>query len=473
MRIAVIGSGISGISAAWLLSPANEVDVYEAEGRLGGHSCTLDVTPSDLTFPVDTGFMVFNRRTYPNLIRFFDHLGMQANDADMSFSVQVPAENIEWSGTNLNTVFAQRKNIVNPKFLLMIADILKLSRNAQRLLDDPTVLPLTLGQLLEREGFSTGFTDWYLIPMGDAIWSTPPGEMLDYPAATFLRFCNNHGLLTVTGKPQWLSLVGGARAYVEEAAKAFSGTVHLGEPVERIERSGRCVVVHTARRSERYDAVVMACHPPQSLEMLASEATEEERDVLHAFEYWPNDIVLHTDTSFMPKSRRAWASWNWFSETSDMEKSSLVLTYQVNTLQPIPAEAPTVMETLNRDREPAAGTLLAHQVFDHPMYNAGAIAAQSRVPALQGVGGVWYAGAWTRYGFHEDGMLSGVRVAEALGATVPWGDELDETRTRMKPGAPVPMLGQTRRLSENERTPETPLGLPRAAAVGGTGEQPA
>ncbi len=196
--------------------------------------------------------------------------------------------------------------------------------------------------------------------------------------------------------------------------------------------------------------------------------------MLSAFQYWPNDIVLHTDTSFMPKSPRAWASWNWFSETSDMEKSSLVLTYQCNTLQPGAAECDvTVMETLNRDREPAEGTLLAHQVFDHPMYNSEAIAAQSRVPSLQGVGGVWYAGAWTRYGFHEDGMLSGVRVAEALGATIPWGDELDETRTQIRPGAPVPMLGQNRKLSENERTARGPGRT--AAGRGGrrSGEQPA
>ncbi len=471
MRIAVVGSGISGISSAWLLSPAHEVDVYEAEDRLGGHSYTLDVTTTnDTTFPVDTGFMVFNRRTYPNLIRFFERLGMKANDADMSFSVQVPNEDIEWSGHNLNSVFAQRKNLVNPRFLRMVSDILKLSRNAQRLLDDPTVLPLTLGQLLEREGFSDSFTDWYLIPMGDAIWSTPPGDMLEYPAATYLRFCNNHGLLTVTGKPQWLSLVGGARAYVEQASQAFSGEVHLSEPVERVQRHGTGVIVHTANRSERYDAVILACHPPQSLQMLGADATEEEREVLSAFDYWPNDVVVHQDTSFMPKNRRAWASWNWFSETTDMEKSNLVLTYQINTLQPVPAEAPTVMETLNRDREPAEGTLLAHLVFDHPMYNAGAIAAQSRVPSLQGASGVWYAGAWTRYGFHEDGMLSGVRVAEALGAVVPWGDELDDTRTQMKPGAPVPMLGQVRKLSQNERTPEVPLDLPRAAAVGDAAE---
>jgi predicted NAD/FAD-binding protein len=417
--------------------------------------------------------MVFNRRTYPNLLRFFEHLGVDWWDNDMAFSVQVPNENIEWAGHNLNSVFAQRKNLLNPKFLRMIADILKLSRDADRLLDDPSVDELTLGQLLEREGFSAGFTDWYLIPMGDAIWSTPPGDMLDYPAGTYLRFCNNHGLLTVSGKPQWLSLVGGARGYVDEAAKAFSGEVYLGEPVERIDRDSTGVTVTTAARSQRYDAVVVATHPPQSLEMLGEGATDEEREVLGAFKYWPNDVVIHSDTSFMPHSSRAWESWNWFSETVDMEKSNLVLTYQLNTLQPGPRNAPTVMETLNRDREPAEGTLLAHLVFDHPMYNGAALAAQARVPAIQGTGNVWYAGAWTRYGFHEDGILSGVRVAEALGATLPWGAELDETRTRMRPGARVPMLGQTRKLSDNELTPEVPLGLPRAAAVGDAGEQPA
>jgi len=464
VRIAVIGSGISGVSAAWLLSRVHEVDLYEAEQRLGGHTCTLDLAANGASFVADAGFMVFNRRTYPNLIRFFEQLGVEAHDADMSFSVQVADEDIEWSGTNLNTVFAQRKNIANPKFLRMLTDVLRFSKDADRLLADPTTAELTLGQLLAREGYSDGFTDWYLIPMGDAIWSTPPGDMLDYPAHTFLRFCDNHGLLHILGKPQWLSVKGGSRTYIDAAIAALSGDLFVGEPVVHVERGATGATVTTPLRSRTYDAVVLATHPPQAREILGDAMSPIEREVLSAFDFWPNDVVIHTDTSFLPRSRRAWASWNWFAESGDISKAMLMLTYQINSLQDLPAGTPVVMETLNRHHEPADGTLLAHLSFDHPMYSAHAIAAQKRLPELQGVERVYFAGAWTRYGFHEDGLLSGVRVAEALGATVPWGDQLDESRTRVRPGVPVPMLGQTRKLLPTEQGELTPQGRVAAAA---------
>lgn len=453
MRVAVVGAGIGGISTAWLLSPTRDVDVYEAEPQLGGHTRTIDVDCGAGPFPIDTGFMVFNRRTYPNLTRFFEHLGLDATDADMSFSVQVRDAGIEWSGTSLNSLFAQRRNITNPKFLRMITDVLRLSREADRLLADPTVADLTLGGLLKREGYSDSFTDWYLIPMGDAIWSTPPGDMLDYPALTFLRFCDNHGLLHVMAKPQWLSLRRGARRYVQAAARSFSGEVFDGEPVERVERTADGVRVGTATRSRDYDAVVFATHPPETRAILGDAMTPAERQVLSAFDYWPNDVVIHTDESFMPQKRQAWASWNWYSGSSDTTKAMLMLTYRINSLQELPQGTPTVMETLNRDREPVAGSVLAELSFMHPMYSHQAVAAQGKVPDIQGVDRMWYAGAWTRHGFHEDGMLSGVRVSEALGAALPWGEELDSTRTRVRIGAPVPMLGQTRKLYDTEYPP--------------------
>lgn len=450
MKIAVVGSGIGGTASAWLLSPIHAVDLYEASDRLGGHTCTLEVDTGSGPFPVDTGFMVFNRRTYPNLTRFLERLGIDAFDADMSFSVQVRDEGIEWAGDSLNRVFAQRKNIANPRFLRMLGDIVRFSRDADRLLNDPTVAELTLGQLVQREGYGQSFSDWYLIPMGDAIWSTPPGKMLDYPALTFLRFCDNHGLLHITGQPQWLSIRGGARRYLEAAGRSFSGEVHTGEPVERVERTAAGVRVHTPNRTRDYDVVVLATHPPQTREVLGDEMTAEERAVLGPFDYWPNDIVLHTDESFMPKSRRAWASWNWYSATSDMTKAMLMLTYRLNTLQALPADAPTVMVTLNRNRDPGTGSVLAELVFDHPMYSAEAVAAQQRLPRIQGADRVWYAGAWTRYGFHENGILSAVRVAESLGVAPPWAEDLDASRTRVRAGAPVPMLGQTRALFPSE-----------------------
>ena len=453
MKIAIVGGGIGGISTAWLLSPTHDVDVFEAEPQLGGHTRTIDVDCGRGPFPIDTGFQVFNRRTYPNLTRFLEHLGIDAVDADMSFSVQVRDAGIEWSGTSLDTVFAQRKNIANPRFLRMLTDVLRLSHDADRLMADPTVAELTVGQLMIREGFSSEFTDWYLIPMGDAIWSMPPGDMLDYPASTFLRFCDNHGLLHILGKPMWLSVPGGARRYVEAAARTFSGEVFEGEPVESVTRTATGVSVSTANRTREFDAVVLATHPPQTAEILGDGMTEPERGVLTKFKYWPNDVVIHTDESFMPHSLRAWASWNWYSESSDMTKAMLMLTYRMNSLQQVPPGTPTVMETLNRDRQPAEGSVLAELSFQHPMYSHAAIAAQEGVPAIQGVDRIWYAGAWTRYGFHEDGLLSGVRVAEALGASVPWGDQLDASRTRVKRSAPVPMLGQTRRLFPSETAP--------------------
>ncbi|MHB9002563.1 MAG: NAD(P)/FAD-dependent oxidoreductase [Coriobacteriia bacterium] len=460
MKLAVIGAGIGGISCAWLLSPMHQVDIFEAEDRLGGHTLTIDVDTGAGPFPVDTGFQVFNRRTYPNLTRFFEHLGIEASDADMSFSVQVRDAEIEWSGTNLDTVFAQRKNLANPKFLRMLADVLRLSRDADKLLADPSVAYLTLGELMKREGYSDAFTDWYLIPMGDAIWSTPPGDMLDYPALTFLRFCDNHGLLHVTGKPMWLSVRGGARRYVETALRSLSGEVFAGTPVERVERTADGVRVHSAVGVRDYDAAIFATHPPETRAILGDAMAPLEGEILGAFDYWDNDVVVHTDESFMPTARRAWASWNWYSESSDITKSMLMLTYLINTLQELPPGTPTVMETLNRDREPARGTLLRELTFQHPMHSRDAVAAQARLGEIQGVDRLWFAGAWTRYGFHEDGILSGVRVAEALGATVPWGDELDDTRTRVKHGAPVPMLGQTRKLLPGE-------------AVAMAGEEPA
>ncbi len=431
MRVAIIGSGIGGISTAWLLSPHHEVDVYESEPRLGGHTHTIDLEVAGHPFRADSGFMVFNERTYPNLIRFFRHLGVEWIEADMSFSVQVRDEGVEWSGTNLDTVFAQRSNLANPAFLRMLAEVVRFSLAADRLLLDPATAELTLGELLQRDGYGRGFTDWYLIPMGSAIWSTPPGDMLDYPALTFLRFCDNHGLLHISGKPQWLSVKGGSRSYIEAAAPSFSGQTHVAEPVTRVTRTDAGVVVETAKRTETYDAVVMACHPPQTREILGETMTDDERSVLGAFDYYPNDIVIHSDESFLPTSKRAWASWNWFSQGSDLDKASLVLTYRLNSLQDIPADTPTVMETLNRDHDPAPGTVLAELSFDHPMYTGEAIAAQSRLGQIQGADRIWYAGAWTRYGFHEDGMLSGVRIADAMGVPIPWADELDETRTRV------------------------------------------
>jgi uncharacterized protein len=429
VRIAVIGSGISGMGAAWLLSPTHEVDVFEAEDRLGGHAHTHDVDLGGTTVAADTGFMVYNERTYPNLIRFFERLGIAHKESDMSFSVHCPGEGIEWAGKNLDSIFAQRTNLASPAFLRMLVDIVRFSGMAERLLDDETIDPLTLGELLAREGLGKGFTDWYLIPMGSAIWSTPPDQMLGFPAKTFLRFCDNHGLLHISGKPQWRSVVGGSRTYVDAVAKAVSGEVRVSAPAQRVERRSDGVIVQWPDGEERYDAVVIASHADQTLAMLA-DPSDAEREVLGAFGVSPNDTVLHTDTSFLPSHERTHASWNYYSETADMRQGGLSLTYYLNRLQPLGVDDPLLV-TLNPVREPDPGKIIRRISYTHPLFSASAVAAQGRLGDIQGVQRTWFTGAWQRYGFHEDGLLSAVRVAEAMGAELPWGDELDPTRTQV------------------------------------------
>ena len=431
VRIAVVGAGIAGVGAAWLLSPENTVDVYEAAPTLGGHAATIDVTVGGSTFPADAGFQVFNTRTYPNLIRFFDVLGIEWLETDMSFSVQVASENVEWSGTSLNTVFAQRGNIVNPRFLSMLADIVRFSLDADRLLADPTIDDITLAELVEREGYSATFADWYLIPMGSAIWSTPPDMLRGYPAGTFLRFCNNHGLLHITGKPMWRSVINGSRTYVEAAARDFSGEVFADEPVRSIERiEGGGVSVATDNRALVYDAVVLATHAPDSLAMLA-DASPLEREILGAFTFQCNEIALHTDESFMPSLAPGVGVVELVrrDDRRDKDRCSCSPTGSTTCSRCRTARLRSSRRS-TRHKPYAEGSVLERVDFEHPLFSAEAVAAQKRLAEIQGAGGVWYAGAWQRYGFHEDGLLSAVRVAEALGATLPWGDELDESRTR-------------------------------------------
>ncbi|MFU8890595.1 MAG: NAD(P)/FAD-dependent oxidoreductase [Anaerosomatales bacterium] len=429
MRIGVVGSGISGTGAAWLLSPVHEVDLFEADDRLGGHAHTHDVLLGGRIVPADTGFMVYNERTYPNLIRFFERLGIEHSSSDMSFSVQCPGEGIEWAGKGLDSVFAQRSNLASPAFLRMLVDIVRFSGMAERLLADDSLDSLTLGELLHREGLGKGFTDWYLIPMGSAIWSTPPGQMLGFPAKSFLRFCDNHGLLHITGKPQWRSVVGGSRTYVAEAARSISGTTRVSAPVERIERRPEGVVVQWPGGEELYDAVVIASHADQALGMLA-DPSDAEREILGAFGASPNDTVLHTDTSFLPSLERTHASWNYYSEAAEMTAGGLSLTYYLNRLQPLGVETPLLV-TLNPVREPDPEHVIARIAYTHPLFSADAMAAQGRLAEIQGRRGTWFTGAWQRYGFHEDGLLSAVRVAEAIGAGLPWADELDASRTQV------------------------------------------
>jgi uncharacterized protein len=405
MRIAVVGSGISGLAAAWLLSRRHAVTLFEAQARLGGHTNTMDMSFAGRTFPVDTGFLVFNRATYPNLVRLFGELGVATAPSEMSFSLALQSPAIEWAGTSLDTLFAQRSNLLRPAFLRMLRDVLRFNREA----------PLsrgagTLGEFLSTGRYGAEFRDWYLLPMAAAIWSCPTRAMLEYPFASFARFFRNHGLLQLANRPQWYTVPGGARQYVEKIARGLHD-VRLRTPVRELRRGNAQAWVN----GESFDAVVLACHSDQSLALLGAGASPEERAVLSSIPYQRNRAVLHTDAALLPRNRRIWSAWNYTAGADTPEGRPVSVHYLLNKLQPLPVAQPVIV-SLNPHREPAARAVIAEIDYEHPVFGAGADRAQARLPAIQGARGTWYCGAWTRHGFHEDGLVSALEVARALGA---------------------------------------------------------
>lgn len=425
-RVAVVGSGISGLSAAWQLADAAQVTLFEADGYFGGHAHTVDVTLDGITHGVDTGFLVFNHATYPNLVRLFADLQVEIAASEMSFSVQVPRDDgrsgLEWSGCNLDTVFAQRRNLVNPRFLGMLRDLVRFNRVTSAIAerDEEASLQQPIGDFLAERGFSTAFRDWYLLPMLGCIWSCPTDQMLRFPVATMIRFCHNHGLIRVTDRPQWHTVRGGSREYVRRMLARIPDA-RLNTPVRAVRRVPRDtasagVWIDTDAGSERFDEVILAGHSDQSLALLGAQASADERAVLGAIGYHRNRAVLHTDATLLPRRPKAWAAWNYERATAlAQEQSAVCLHYLINRLQPLPWTQPVVV-SLNPTREPAAATVLGEFDYAHPVFDAAAIAAQARVPQIQGQAHVWFAGAWTRYGFHEDGLRSGLAMAEALRA---------------------------------------------------------
>jgi predicted NAD/FAD-binding protein len=422
-RIAVIGSGISGLSVAHGLAGLAQVTLFEAGDYFGGHTHTVDVqvpTPQGLVrHGVDTGFLVFNERTYPNLIRLFKDLQVETAGSDMSFSVKVPQANLEWNGSNLNTVFAQRRNLARPAFYKMLTEVLRFNRLCTSLALAPSdeALEQSIGDFLQAHGFSSTFRDWYFLPMMGCIWSCPTAQMLQFPVHTMVRFCHNHGLIQVANRPRWYTVVGGAKHYVEKMLRLIPDA-RLNTPVRRITRlTGETatggVVVSTDAASERFDEVVLACHSDQALALL-TDPTAAEREVLGAIRYHRNRAVLHTDTRVLPTRKLAWAAWNYErATTTSQEEASVCLHYLINKLQPLPFQTPVVV-SLNPVTEPRAESIQGEYDYAHPVFDAAAVAAQERVPLLQGHGGVWFCGAWTRYGFHEDGLMSGLAVLEGL-----------------------------------------------------------
>lgn len=410
LDIAVVGAGISGMSCAWLLSQRHRVTLYERGVRLGGHTNTIDVGAQG----VDTGFIVYNEATYPNLTALFDHLGVATQPSEMSFAVSLDRGRLEYAGTDLNGLFAQRSNLLRPRFLSMLRDLLRFYREAPGKLAG--LETLSLGAFLDRDGYGQAFRDDHLLPMAAAIWSAPSKTLLDFPAASFVRFCDNHGLLKVSKRPLWRTVTGGSGTYIPQLVAPFLDRVRIGERCHVAREDLRVRVCSGSAESRWFDHVVIATHADQALALLG-ETTARERSVLGAFRYSRNRAVLHKDARLMPRRRGAWSSWNYLGQSGG-DTDALCVTYWMNRLQRLP-EKTDYFVTLNPTRDPA--DVLHEETYEHPVFDLGALAAQKRLWSLQGHGNVWFCGAHFGAGFHEDGLQSGLAVAEVLGGVRrPW-----------------------------------------------------
>ena len=412
MRIAIIGSGIAGLTCAYLLSRQHEVTVFEAADWIGGHTHTVTVTQGDRRYAVDTGFIVFNDWTYPHFIRLLDQLKVTSKPTQMSFSVHDPLSGFEYNGHTLASLFARRRNALSPGFWGMLRDILRFNRQAladldQQRIDEGT----TLGGYLQAQGYGQRFIQHYIVPMGSAIWSMSRADMFAFPLQFFVRFCRNHGLLSVSQRPQWRVIEGGSQRYVEPLCRPFAKRIRLNCPVRRVSRDDGGVTLLSASGPERFDAVVFACHSDQALALLETPSADE-RAVLGAIAYANNDVVLHTDTRLLPRRRRAWASWNY--RLGGPEQAPAALTYDMNLLQGIEAQE-TFCVSLNQTPLINPAQILARFDYAHPQYSIAALAAQARQGELQGRRHSYFCGAYWGNGFHEDGVLSALKVAEHFG----------------------------------------------------------
>jgi uncharacterized protein len=423
LDIAVIGSGISGLSAAWLLSQRHRVTIYEREARLGGHTNTVDVDCGGRNVPVDTGFIVYNTRNYPNLTALFAHLGVKSEDTNMSFGVSVDRGRLEYNAGTWSGLAAQPAALLRPRYWGMLKDCLRFFRTAHALLESGDTAT-TLGAWLAREGYGPGFIEDHLLPMGAAIWSVPVRDMLQFPAHSFVQFFANHGLLELFDRPRWRTVTGGSREYLNRLMAEAQPAVVLSARVTDVRTLGAGVVVTDARgATRRFDRVVIAAHADQALAMLG-EATRDERRVLGAFRYQRNVAVLHRDVGLMPRRRRAWAAWNYLSErrSSDALDVSLSVTYWMNRLQNLDPAWPLFV-TLNPSRAARQELTIAEFGYDHPCFDDAAIAAQAELPSIQGRRGIWFCGSYCGHGFHEDGLVAGLAAAENFGVRRPWARE--------------------------------------------------
>lgn len=414
--VAVIGSGISGMGAAALLHPDYQITLYEKSPDIGGHTRTRTITYNDKTISVDTGFIVFNYRNYPHLSTLFKHYDVPVEKSDMTFAVTMNDGAFEWGAKDLNALFGQRSNIVNPKFLKLIFDVMHFMWRSPGFVERHS--DLTLGQMIKHMGLSDAFAKYYILPMGGAIWSCPLQTMLDFPAREFIRFFKAHGLMSPIGQPQWYTVTGGAKEYIKRLTAPFASHIRTNCGANRITReNGKVQITDTQGQTQSYDHVVIACHADQALAMLA-DPSKEEKSILKSFTYQKNQAFLHKDISIMPKRERCWASWVYHSN-EDTTNASIPITYWMNLLQNIDKNYPLFV-TLNPITPIAEEHIFDRHEFEHPVYTMEAVRAQKRIPSIQGNRNTWFCGAYQRNGFHEDGLASAVDVAEKLGAKVPW-----------------------------------------------------
>jgi predicted NAD/FAD-binding protein len=432
LRIAVIGAGISGLSAAWLLSRRHQVTIIEAEARAGGHSNTVDVNAKGRVVPVDTGFIVYNPSSYPNLVALFEHLAVPTAATNMSFAVSMDRGTYEYAGSGLSTVFGQLRNIARPEHWRMVFDTVRFFREAKELLAVGPDEGEPLGAYLHRRGYSAAFVSRHIEPMAAAIWSTPAGKVLDFPAAAFVRFFSNHGLLALRDRPEWRTVVGGSREYVRRLLADTQGKCELGIPARKIFRQPDQVTVVSAGGSRDFDACVIATHADDTLALLG-DADGDERDVLGAFRYGANRAVLHGDARMMPRRRRLWSSWNYMGG-ADSAPPAACVTYWMNRLQPLGPDAPEYFVTLNPGVELDRSKIAVEFEYAHPVFDADAMRAQRQLWRLQGRRKTWFCGSYFGYGFHEDGLQSGLAVAEDIGGVRrPWSVPNESSRIHILP----------------------------------------
>lgn len=436
MNIAVIGSGIAGMSVAWLLNKHHKVTVYEKNQRIGGHSNTVDALTKDGLQPVDTGFIVYNERNYPNLTALFEHLNVPTRDSEMSFSASLESGGYEYAGTDLNGLFGQRSNLVSPRFWRMIKDLLRFYKEAPIFLKTSGENDLSLGAYLARQNYSDGFLKDHLLPIGAAIWSTTAAEMQAYPAKAFIRFFESHGLLLIRNRPQWRTVDGGSREYVKRLTRDYINRIKFGG-VKSVRRFPDHVeITDVAGDISTYDHVVIAAHADEAIALLTDPDTHE-KNLLGSWRYTENRAVLHSDPKLMPRRPRVWSSWNFMETQSSQATNSLCVTYWMNRLQSIGPDNPLFL-TLNPNTEPAAGTIFEEFTYSHPFFDAAALATQSQLWSLQGKNRTWYCGSYFGYGFHEDALQSSLAVAEQLGGLKrPWQVENESGRIQLSAGERV------------------------------------